>query len=167
MVYSPACFWNCESPCCRSFGSVTVTMTPHHVDAFANSNQATFVQIQIRQRLWQIKMSDIFFKRPMCWKCSRQAHYHYHGEGQCSSRCRWQVDGLFAARCSPDFLRLSFTSPLIGLVGNIWTSVQSPSIEPTMCGIRNQENHSSMFLRGSWYKCACLEDRQREPKSGN
>ena len=121
------------------------------VDQVANSNQATFVA---NQNVWQSSSEDqcvenVLVVGPMQ---AHQPSLHYHGEGQYSTCYRWQVDGLFAARCSPDFLRLSFTSPPIGLVGNIWTSVQSPSIKPTMHGIRNQKNHSSMFLRESWYK---------------
>ena len=173
-MYSPAWSRNCESPPSRSFGAVAVAMASHHVDACCWS-RCNFKSGNV---CGKSKSRTIFFRTLMWWKCSRFGTSGTNAGWSAEPSLSWwravfnmlsMMAGrwLVAVRWSPDFLRLSFTSPPIGLVGNIWTSVQSRSIEPTMHGIRNQKNHSFVFVRGSWYKQVYLEDKQREPKSGN
>ena len=73
------------------------------VDQVANLNQAMFVA---NQNVWQSSSEhqcaeSVLVVEPMQ---AHQPSLHYHGEGQYSTCYRWQVDGLFAARCSPEFL---------------------------------------------------------------
>ena len=53
---------------------------------------------------------------------------------------------------APELTNSSFLhEPPVGLTWHVWTSVKSPSIEPTMYGIRNEENLLYVFLSKTWY----------------